>query len=74
MKTAEKINQELKEHPSENPGKVTNFLTSEEEYLEENYSEEDLAKINHDAEEAKQGINVERFNSMNEALQSLGLK
>jgi len=76
MKTTEEIIQALKELSPEERDKVTDSLTPENDavFMEENYSEGDMAKIHHDAEEAAQGINVERFHSMADALKSLGLK
>ncbi|MEW6236319.1 MAG: hypothetical protein AB1656_13110 [Candidatus Omnitrophota bacterium] len=59
MKTAEEVIEILQELPPEERRKVAEYLyESEEEFLEENYSPEDMAKIEHDLEEAKQGINV----------------
>jgi len=88
MKTAEEIILEFKELPPEEWDKVveyvdsvkeqeeTNFLNQafEEEYVEEeNYSPEDIALLDRLQEEAEQGINVEEFSSMEEAIKSLGL-
>ena len=75
MKTAEDAIAVIQELPPEEQQKVADYLTSgEEEYIEEeNYSPEDIAKILKSGEEARQGINVETFSSMNEARKSLGL-
>jgi hypothetical protein len=55
---------------------VVDFVVSiqEETYIPTRYPPENLAKIDHDIEEAENGINVERFSSMDEALKSLGLR
>lgn len=60
MKTAEDIIQEIEELSPEEREKVSNYFSSEMEgiYREEKYSEEDIAKLEQDALEAKQGINV----------------
>ena len=60
MKTAEDIIQDLQELSPEEREKVSDYFTSEMDgiYREEHYSDEDMAKIEQDALEAKQGINV----------------
>ncbi len=44
------------------------IATDEEEFKVTKYSEEDLAILDQRYEEAKRGINVDRFSSMDEAL------
>ncbi len=74
MKTAEEIILEIQELPVEERQKVADFLHAEdEEFLEENYSPEDTAKILQAGEEAERGMNIEEFSSMREARKSLGL-
>ncbi len=60
MMTAEEVIVIIRELPPEEQEKVADYLNAgEEEYVEEeNYSPEDMAKIDHDLEEAKRGINV----------------
>ncbi len=60
MKTAKDIIQEIKDLPEEKKQKAAAYLNAdeEEEFLEESYSEEDIARILQAGEEARQGINV----------------
>jgi len=75
MKTAEEIILEFQELPPEERQKVVEYVDSsrEEAFPMTRYSSEDMAKIDHDLEEAEQGINIEEFSSMEEAIKSLGL-
>jgi len=60
MKTAEEIILEFKELPTEEWRKVVEYVDSarEDAFQITHYSPEDMAKIEHDLEEAKRGINV----------------
>ncbi|MEW6236321.1 MAG: hypothetical protein AB1656_13120 [Candidatus Omnitrophota bacterium] len=74
MKTAEEVIAIIQELPPEERQKVAEYLNeSEEEFLEENYSPEDIALLDRLQDEAERGINVEEFASMEEAIKSLGL-
>jgi len=88
MKTAENVIADFRELAHDQQEKVIQFVISvkeqekanslnqafEEEYVEEeNYSPEDIALLDRLQEEAEQGINVEEFSSMEEAIKSLGL-
>ena len=74
MKTAEEVIQLIQELPEDERKKVKEFVSaSEDEFLEENYSPEDVAKILKAGAEAEKGINVEEFSSIAEARKSLGL-
>lgn len=60
MRTAEEIIQEIKELPWEERQKVAEYLSVEEEepFLKTRYSPEDMAKLERDVEEYKQGIDI----------------
>ncbi|RJP30549.1 MAG: hypothetical protein C4527_09395 [Candidatus Omnitrophota bacterium] len=60
MKTAQDVIMEIQELPPEEKQIVVDFVASiqEETYNPTYYSPEDMAKIDHDMEEAEQGINV----------------
>ncbi|MBZ0255920.1 hypothetical protein K8I31_07645 [bacterium] len=75
MKTAEEVIQLIQELPEDERKKVKEFVSaSEDEFLEENYSPEDVAKILKAGAEAEKGINVEEFSSIAEARKSLGIE
>jgi len=60
MKTAEEIILEFKELPPEEWQKVVEYVETAKEnaFSITHYSPEDMAKIEHDLEEAKRGINI----------------
>jgi len=59
MKTAEEVIVIIQELPPEEREKVAEYLNaSEEQFMEEDYSPEDAAKILKSVEEADRGINV----------------
>jgi len=60
MKTAEKIIQEIRNLPPEERQKVADYLYAEEEELFRvtKLSPEDMAKLDRDMEEYRQGIDV----------------
>ncbi len=75
MKTAEEVISILQELSPEERQKVADFLNSSyKEIVYENYSEEDIAKLDQIQDEIENGINIEEFSSMDEALKSLGLE
>lgn len=87
MKTAEDVIMDFQELTQDQKEKVITYVIStqdqleinrlnevfDQEYIrEENYSQEDLDKINHDADEAKRGINISGpFKNKKEALNHL---
>ncbi len=75
MNTAKDCIEAFKKLPPEEKQAVIDFVYSieEEEFKATQYSEDDLAKLDRRYEEAKQGINVEKFSSMEEAIKSLKL-
>ena len=77
MNTALEYIEGFKNLPPEERQIVIDFVNStneeEEDFVITHYSDDDLAELDRRYEEAKRGINVERFSSMDEALQSLGL-
>ena len=58
MKTAEDAISFIQELPQGERQKVKAFLQTEDAFLEEDYSPEDIEKILQTAKEAEQGINV----------------
>ncbi|MEW6237002.1 MAG: hypothetical protein AB1656_16580 [Candidatus Omnitrophota bacterium] len=60
MKTAEEIISEIKELSPEERRIVVDFVESqkEESFIITRYSPEDMAKLDQDQEEARQGINI----------------
>jgi len=58
MKTAEEIILEIKELSPDERQKVAEYIYSDEEFPEENYSPEDMALLDQDEEEYRQGINI----------------
>jgi len=60
MKTAEEIILEFKQLPPEEWQKVVEYIDSarEDAFQFTHYSSEDMAKIDHDLDEAERGINV----------------
>lgn len=75
MKTAEEIILEFKELPPEEWKKVVDDVdsTRENTFQITQYSDKDLTLLDQRYQEAKNGINVDRFSSMEEAIQFLGL-
>ncbi len=75
MKTAEEYINGFKTLPPDEKQKVVDFVisTEEEVFKETKYSDEDLTLLDQRYEEAKKGINVDRFSSMEEAIKSLEL-
>ncbi|MEW6237181.1 MAG: hypothetical protein AB1656_17500 [Candidatus Omnitrophota bacterium] len=75
MKTAQEFIAEYQKLPLEEKQIVADYVIAAEDevFKVTQYSEEDLALLDQRYEEAKKGINVVRFSSMEEAIRSLGL-
>jgi len=76
MKTAQEIILEIGELPLQEQQLIKFHLLSQqaEGFKKTSYSPEIMAEIEHDLAEARQGINVEIFDDMEDAIASLGLE
>lgn len=70
---AQEIISEIEKLSPEEKQVVVDYVFSSEEEIVTKYSEEDLAELDRRYEEAKKGINVDRFSSMDEACKFFGL-